>query len=66
MERDSQEKEPLQIFLVHFHYLDVQQKQLLKLFLSFLILAEDGVTRFKIMLLSTLEHGVSPTADNTW
>lgn len=47
-------------------YMDVQQKQLLKLFLSFIILAGDGVTCFKIMLLATLEHGVIPTADNTW
>lgn len=44
---------------------DVQQKQLLKLFLSFLILAGDEVTCFKIMLLATLEHNVFPTADNT-
>lgn len=46
-------------------YLDVQQKQLLKLFLSFLILAGDEVTYFKIMLLATLEDGVIPTTDNT-
>lgn len=67
--RDSQKKELSQYFLfisTGATYVDMQQKQLLKLFLSFIIHAGDEVTCFKIMLLATLEHTTIPTVDNTW